>query len=262
MGTGRGTIEFVLSSTVRADVVRSIGAGGKETDELLAELSASTSAVYSAVGDLDDHGLVTETDEGWRLTGSGRVLSDIVANRERCERVLAASSDYFQTHDTSVLPGTFRLRIGALAGGQLVTATETEPQRAVREVSERIAAADSARVISPIYVDSYAEAMPDTPDSKLLLGDALVESFIDSGRAEVGGSPFETCEVRTGDVDVALGVTDEELLLSLPRLDGGYDSESELVVETERAREWGERLFEYYWQQSRSLEAFAASLDS
>jgi predicted transcriptional regulator len=262
MGSGRGTVEFVLSSTVRADVVESIGADRKTTDELLAELAASTSAVYSALGELDEQGLVAETEEGWRLTGSGRVLADIVAHRERCERVLAASSDYFETHDTSVLPGEFRLRIGALAGGQLVTATETEPQRAVREVSDRVAAADSARVISPIYVDSYAEAMPDSQTSKLLLGDTLVESLLDSGRAQVEGSPFEECEVRTGAVGVALAVTDEELLLSLPRLDGGYDSETELVVETERARAWGDRLFEHYWQRAQPLEAFADGIDS
>lgn len=262
MNASGGDVEFVVSSSVRSDVLEAVGDGATTTAALLDGIDASTSAIYGAVGDLQDRGLLTETDEGLVATGSGQVLADVVEHRRQCGSVLDSLGDYFETHDASPLPSRFRLRIGALAGGTVVRATETEPQRAVDEVSERIAAAGTARVVSPIYVESYEEAMPDSPGSKLLLDGEVVRAFVESGRAQPDEEPYDDSEVRIGSVDVALGVTDDALLLSLPRLDGGYDARSEVVVESDRARRWGNRLFEHYWEESLPVPEFLSRLDA
>jgi predicted transcriptional regulator len=61
-------------------------------------------------------------------------------------------------------------------------------------------------------------------------------------------------------VDVAVSVTDGHLLLSLPTLDGQYDSRTEVLATDERALAWGRDLFEYYWDRAVPEEEFLARL--
>jgi len=58
-----------------------------------------------------------------------------------------------------------------------------------------------------------------------------------------------------------VGVTDEHLMLSLPTLDGQYDSRTELFATDERALAWGRDVFEHYWNRGRPEEAFLADYD-
>lgn len=230
-----------------------LGEGGRRTEDLLDRLDASRSAVYNALGELEEHGLVRE-DDRWELTGSGRLLADIVAQRRRYERVLTDLEGYLRTHDTAGLPRELRRRVDALAGAEVFSATETEPNRAVAVVSERLDAADWAKMISPVYVGSYETAIPDTPGSKLVVDERLVRSAAASDADEA--STYEELTIRVAGVDFALGVTDSELLLSLPKLDGGYDSRTEVIADHDCARRWGEDLFEQVWESAVPIDEF------
>jgi len=253
MAEDRDTVEFVVGSSVRRNVIREALRGRTETEELLETLDASSSAVYNALTVLQERGVLRETDVGWQLTGVGRFLADVLEHRCQLHDLFEDVEEYFRTHDTGVLPRQFRYRAGELAGATTVEATATEPHRAVQEVVDYITRAEVARVISPVYTESYESAMPDTADSRLLITPDIAES---SPAAEE--VPYESLSVRILDVDFALGVTEEALLLSLPDLDGNYDASTELVAEHETARTWGVDLFEHCWQQATPLDAVTA----
>ncbi len=53
------------------------------------------------------------------------------------------------------------------------------------------------------------------------------------------------------DVSVAVTVTEDCLLLSLPTVDGTYDSQTEFIAETDEARHWGDHLLDYYWESAQ-----------
>ncbi|MFT4922404.1 MAG: putative transcriptional regulator [Haloarculaceae archaeon] len=245
MGSSRGAVQFVMGSSVRTDILRVLADRDRSTDDVIDSLDASTSAVYNGLSELEDNGLITSENGTYSLTGRGRLLADIVTESTRHERVLSDMAGYLESHDTEVLPRPLRLRIGDLAGGSVLEATETEPHRVVTEVTERIDAADSVKVISPIHIDSYEGAMPDVEGARLVV-DEKVANWASQSRGDVADI-FDNVRVRIADVDFALGVTGSELLLSLPLLDGSYDSEAEIIAEHDRAREWGDRLFEFVW---------------
>ena len=148
MASDREPVRFVTASAVRSEVVTVLGESRVPTQSLLETLDASTSAVHNSLSELEQRGLIRSAEEGWELTGSGRLVADMVRQRERC--------------------------------GDVLHAPETEPNRAV-----------------------------------------------------------------------------EEVLLSLPTLDGSYDAQSELIAEYDPTRRWGEDLFERYWGRGVPIDQFA-----
>jgi len=260
MVSGRETVQFVVASSVRSGVLAFLDESPASTDDVLEATEASTSAVYNALRDLESHGLVTASDShSWELTGGGQLVADMVCQRERCEQLLCDIDEYLEGHDTSVLPRASRLRFGELEGSEVVNATDTEPHKAVEEVTGRIDESDSVRAISPIYVESYATAIPDVPESKLVVDEQVAIWAQETD--DVADARYDHLEIRVADVDFALSVTDTKLLLSLPTLDGGYDAQSEVIAEHDRAREWGQDLFERYWERAVPVERFEQTLE-
>ena len=255
MASDREPVRFVTASAVRSEVVTKLGESRVPTQSLLETLDASTSAVYSSLSELEQRGLIRSAEEGWELTGSGRLVADMVRQRERYGHLFGDMEEYLQTHDTTPLPRALRLRIGALAGGDVLYAPERAPNRAVEEVSNRLGRAETARVVSPIYVESYAEATFDAPRSRIVLDEEVVPRARDASSVPEGG--YEFVETRVAEVDFALGVTGSEVLLSLPTLDGSYDAQSEVIAEHAPARRWGEDLFERYWRRGVPIDQFA-----
>jgi predicted transcriptional regulator len=249
MAPSNGRVAFVASSRVRTAVLRTLADGPAGTDDLLASVDASSSAVYGALDELRSEGLVRDGEPA--LTGVGRVVAELVERGTRLEELFDGTGDYFETHDTGVLPADARRRLDDLAGARVVRATETQPHRAVETVSDRVGRADRADVVSPVYVQRYGDVMPDTGDSRLVVTPGVV-----STREETGDPTFESVGVRVATVEFALGVTEETLLLSLPTLDGEYDASSELVAEHDAALAWGRRLFERLWERGEPTDAF------
>lgn len=250
---GTSLVEYVTGSGVRDEVLRAIETGQRTTDGVLTSVDASDSAVYNALNDLAERGLLEDDPEqGWRVTGSGQVVTDLIGHRDRAEALLGADEAYWREHDASVLPRRFRVMLSALAESEVVRATETDPHRVVRTISQYLEGADDLAIISPIYMDQYADMLPEESGARLLLDSALLTEDIDG--PPVDPPATDHLDIRVSDVDFALTVTDEAVLLSLPFLDGGYDSASEIICAEPLAIEWGRDLFEYCWEQAQTLE--------
>jgi predicted transcriptional regulator len=220
-------------------------------------IDASKSAVYGGLNELETRGIVLEEDGHWSLTGHGRILADIVWTGNRYSDFDEDLHTYFSSHDVSVLPPAFRFRIGNLRHADVITAPENRPQRVVNFVADKLKNATNINIFTRVIIDSYTEALPDTQATKLLLNEEIAElTLSNKNRYEMVGD----ARVRVGSVPASMAITDEHLILSLPTLDGQYDSQSKVVVETEEAREWGTQLFETLWNQSVPPEDFESDI--
>ncbi|NHN59117.1 MULTISPECIES: winged helix-turn-helix domain-containing protein [Halorussus] len=242
-------VEFVTGSTARRQVLAAVTDGTGSTAAFLDRVSASESAVYGALAELEDRELIRKVrGDEWEPTGTGAVVSELIAEQRRTESVLRADPEYWQTHDATVLPKLFRTSLSALADADVVRATDTDPNRVVREVRRRIESAESVDILAPIYHDEYVAALRsgvDDGSARLVLGTAVVDQLSDTEGAYE--EMPESIAVRIRPVSFALTVTDDCALLSLPRLDGSYDSRTEVIAESDAAREWSRWLFERYW---------------
>jgi predicted transcriptional regulator len=252
----QSVVEYVLSSSVRSDVLLAIESGTTGSDALIEVTDASESAVYNAFGALERRGVVRSTADGWQLTGSGQFVADAIRqNREACALL---DDDYWQTHDIGELPRRFRLRLGDLAGAEVTRADDTEPFRIGDEVAGRIRSGRRVEVVSPIYQAEFAESMPDSTDARLIVHDRVIERAIGDETGEIELRRYEETGSRIMPVDLALGVTEDSLMLSLPTLDGRYDSRAEVLAESDRAIQWGRDLFEHYWERATPESEFFA----
>jgi len=87
-------ITCVRSSSVRTDVVGSLSERPQSTDEILAALDASESAVYDSLSNLQSRGVICEKTDGWRLTGTGRLICDTLERQQATDRLLSSEPPY------------------------------------------------------------------------------------------------------------------------------------------------------------------------
>lgn len=254
--TDRSVVGYVQSSGVRASVLRAVERGATATDEILSDVDASESAVYNALNGLERRGLVRSDDGSRRLTGSGQIVADVLAQNEAVCDLL--SHEYWETHDASALPQRFRLGLAALSNAEILEADDTSPYQIVSEVLERVESASVVDVVTPIYQPEFASAMPDSEQARLIVDEEVIERALDDSDDAAETRSYEETEIRVADVDVAFGVTENSLMLSLPTLEGSYDSRAEIIAECDHAIAWGRDLFEHYWERATPRREFVA----
>lgn len=250
-------VGYVMSSSVRSDVLTAVVAEARTIDALIGSIDASESAVYSAAGDLERRGLVRKVDDVWDATGSGQLVSDLLEQQGNLCQLLA--DDYWRNHDVSALPRRFRLRLTELAEAEVFRASDTDPHAVVREVCDRVERSGSnVDIVTPIYQAEYEDVMPDASDARLVVDTTVAHEALDRVDSLDEVSQWEQTSVRVLDIDVGVGVTENEVMLSLPTIDGQYDSRTEVFATDERAIAWGRDLYEYYWNRATPNEQIIA----
>jgi predicted transcriptional regulator len=250
--TSESPLEFVRASAVRTALLEAVVEGPARRRALVRRLDASESAVYQAVGDLADREIICADDGVWRPTGVGRILADLIEHRRDTATVLDDAAGFWRDHDATAIPAPFRRRLADLAGCTVVSGTNSDPERALRTVRERLDAADRIDAITAVHLDQLSASVERTDATRrFVLARSLVEEFgsdppVDS--AAVDGP------VRVAPADLSMVVTEDWLCMSLPDADGRPDVHTQLVADGERAIQWGRDLFESHWQAGVPLE--------
>lgn len=251
-----GDCQYVTSSSVRVDIVTLLSEREVATADLIDKVDASSSAVYSALSDLDNRGLIRETDSGWELTGRGLIVADTVSHRQSTEAFLAHDTEYWQDRRTDVLPKRFRLRLPEIGDYEIIRLEPPDVNRLETEVINRINAVDSCRVVSHIYKRPYEEQLT-SPETQVLLTPNVIDELIekvDAGQREtVMLEP--TSQVRVATVEFGLTWTADSICLHLPPQTVARAT-AMLVSDTETAIQWGRELFEGLWLDAQPLAAY------
>ncbi len=243
--------QFVTASSVREDIVRLLANQQQPTPALIEKLDACRSGVYKELSNLKQQGALTETEEGWELTACGQLVTDTIEKREATEEFLGRGREYWQQHDISLLPERFRWRLPDIGEYEIVRGGLPAINVHVRELLSRMETADSCDVLTPIFVEGLGDAIPDSPDSRVLVTSEVHDRLLE---AETPGmSPFSEANVRVGPSEFGLSCTDDSLCLVFPsRSEGEWTAT--LIAETETATTWGSELFESLWAEAEPIE--------
>lgn len=254
--------EFVIGSTVRQSLVASLRRHDKQTAALIDGHDYSDSAVYNALGDLEERQLIVRGDDDrWKLTGIGQLLADWTAVADRTESLIGVDETYWARHDVSVIPASFRREIASLDGAEVVRASPTNPQTVQDRVTDLLASASSVDVMTEIQHPQYARAVEERADvtEPRIVFDADLVTASDAGRYRRPDDWADGVTLRVHDrIEFTLAVIDDRVVLSLPTLDGTYDVYTELIAEGD-ALDWGRRLFDHYYTAAMPLRAYLAS---
>ncbi|WP_433630330.1 helix-turn-helix transcriptional regulator [Halomicrococcus sp. NG-SE-24] len=254
MKKDRPIIEYVLRSHARTQVLLAVAEDCDSTQALLDRDLASKSAVYNALSELQEQGLIyNPRSKRWSPTGTGTVVTDMINRQRKTESVLATDPDYWQTHDVTVLPPKFRTRLTELADGDVIRATETRPANAICEVKQCLTKANSIDAITPVYNERLADAATDANITRIIFDEDVLETLVEDPSAEDINNPEL---IRVTEVSFAITITDDCLLLSLPTLDGKYDPQTEFIADSNAAQQWGKDLLEHYWTSAQTPEQY------
>ena len=118
--------------------------------------------------------------------------------------------------------------------------------------------ADSCLIFSPFFSAEYQDAVPDSPETRLLVHRSAVDSRAERIRNGLdAGQRLEDAKLRLTEYDCSHAVGDDFLVLNLPT-QSGEPTKATVVSETESAVQWGTDLFEAKWTESDPVEQYAA----
>ena len=267
--------EFVITSSVRTEIVLRVSEKTTPTDVLLSEISASDSAVYDALSTLKECGLLVESDGGWELTAHGHIVADSVSAWRSSEEFLATDPAFWKNHRIDVLPAPFRRRLPEVGEYEIVRDAPEEPNRSEDIAINMIESADYCELTTPYYSRRHQAAIPRHPKTRLLVTreamDVSLRRYTDGHREQLNN--LEPATIRLTDCQFASAVTDDKLKFELPTLSEGKtgrqerttdqtergsvaDSTALFVSETESAVQLGHDLFEMLWAESDPLDPY------
>ena len=249
--------QFVLSSSVRVDLLDCLSSGPETTNALIADLDASKSAVYTALTDLERRQVCFEGADGWELTGQGRLVFDLIEQWEALDTLLAQDRDYWGSHRTDVLPRPFRGRLSALGDYEIVRSEPPDVRAHSRATISWLERADSCWSTVPISVPRYNDAFPDTPDSRAVYSPRVVDQVYEEFAAGERDSARtkDATPIRVHPVEFGMSVADEFVLLALRPISGKM-VDSVLVATADDAVQWGTELYEHLWNDAEPLAAY------
>lgn len=256
--------EFVITSSVRTNIVSQLAAGALPTDELLDGIASSDSAVYDALGSLKERGIAHEDDGVWLLTAQGQVVADSIDAWQATESFLARDPAYWQTHRLDVIPEPFRRRLPELGDYEVYRNQPGEPNRAEQVGVRRMAEAKAPDITTPFYSLNHQENVPNNPETRMLVTreatDISVQRYREGHRDELEDLP--EIQMRLTRCQFASTIGDDFVLFGLPTVEADdtslSDTSATLVSETESAVQWATELFEYLWERSDPMEPYMA----
>ncbi len=251
---GDSVYEFVISSSVRVDIVHRLAATPQPTEDLIDHLNASTSAVYTALADLERQGVVFECDGGWRLTGHGRLVADLIDRRNATVETISQDQDYWETHRTDHLPQEFRRRLPELGDYEVVRSEPPDVRAHARVAVDLLEQAESCRTAMSIHVPEYRNAFPDHPDSRLLFSPSVIDTVradSETGTRD-GVRQIDAAQCRVTDVQFGFTVSGSSLMLALRPMTQSPVA-SMLISEADSAIHWASDLYESLWQEAKPV---------
>ncbi|PSQ15650.1 hypothetical protein BRD00_13365 [Halobacteriales archaeon QS_8_69_26] len=134
--------------TKRTGVLRRLREGPAYKRDLVGELDQSRSTINRAVNDLEAVGFVERSDAGFVATVAGRLaLERLETFRTELDELAAADAVL------DPLPVDAPLDVAAVAGGEVLLASEPVPHRPLERFHDALAAAERYRAVLPVLDD-------------------------------------------------------------------------------------------------------------
>jgi predicted transcriptional regulator len=251
--------QFVGSSSVRTNVVSHLSAGPAPTEDLIDALDVSESAVYNALSELDERGLVREASTGWGLTGHGQLVAQSVERWQSVERLVETDPEYWELYRINTLPPAFQRRLHEITPYEIVRGERPKVNRNHEVIAERMQTVDSCRLVSPIYLPEHDPFIPDSPETKMLLTRGVIDGVLANEDRDI----FEVnpqSKIRLAPVEFGLNVGESYMCLVLPNLEDRRKKAPTLVSEADAAIQWGEALFASLWADAEPVESYLREL--
>lgn len=256
-------LRLLARSEIRIKILMILNDDSMKLGQLRNNLNLTSSTILHAMKDMDDEGLIENTDEGYALTNIGRIQAILISDLIKTITVLTKNKDFWLSHDISGIPEHLLKGLGDLSGCDAVLGGKADILKPHLNFIKVLMGAKVVRGVSPIFYHEYPNII-----EKLVKNNANVETIVTNEILSIlnNGEYKSRLEsllneknfllwVIDEEVKVAFTVTDSVLSFGLFRDDGAYDLTTDLISQKKDAIKWGNELFEYYRKRSNRVKS-------
>lgn len=256
-------IQSLYSSRLKVQILLAVGKGQKSLAELRDITGSTSQAIIPKIRGLERLSLIEPVDHGYIITPVGKIVVTKMEDFVMTFGEINRHREFWTTHDIEGIPGPFLFQIGDLIDSEVKFDTTDNMFHVythfvtILEHAAYIHAISS--VMSPQVADVLAGRIIAGIPVELVVNRSVAyglmqEPFLTKLRKL---RPFSNFRIWMVDEPLHLGitVTDKHLSLGLnKRVSRVYDSSADMFSSDVRAREWAERLFQYYRGRSIPFE--------
>jgi predicted transcriptional regulator len=248
-------IQSIFSSRLKIQILLTTAEGPRQLSELREVTGSTSQAIIPKIRSLERLSLIEQRDRGYCITPIGLILASKIGDFVMTIGELMQHREFWATHDIEGIPQPFLDRIGDLMDSEVKFDTTDNMFHvyshflAILQQAGYIHAISS--VMSPAVADVLSERVIEGIPVELIVNKKVVEGLMQepflSKLQQL--KPYKKFKIWVIDEPLYLGitVTDKHLSLGLNKTSNKvYDSSADMYSSDTKAREWAERLFQYY----------------
>jgi predicted transcriptional regulator len=248
-------IQTIYSSRLKIQILLSVARKPKTLSELR-EITGSTSqAIIPKIRRLEDLSLIEPIDHGYAITPIGRILVTKIEDFVMTIGELMKHREFWAAHDVEGIPQPFLYQIGDLISSDVKFDTTEDMfhvySHFITILQQAAYIHGISSVMNPQIADVLAEKVIAGVQVELIVsrnvGEGLMQEPFLTKIQQL--KPFQNFKVWMIDEPLHLGITVTDKYLSLglnSRANAVYDSSADMYSSDAKARDWAERLFQYY----------------
>jgi predicted transcriptional regulator len=255
-------IQSIYSSRLKIQILLSLSDGMKTLSSLRDVTGSTSQALIPKIRGLERMSLIESKEHGYVLTSLGKIVTTRIEDFIITMGSIYQQKEFWSTHDIEGIPNPFLNEIGELLDSELKFDTTTDILHVYSNYVKMLREASFIKGISSVMSPGLAEALTerviagtsvDLIVSANVLG-ILAQEPYRSQIQKLGEFPNFHVWVTEEPLRIGITVTDKHLSLGLNRIDGKmYDSSTDLNSDNPKAIQWGQRLFSYFVEKSKTL---------
>lgn len=253
-------LDVIFASEKRMNMLLLLQDGPKEMELILGKLEATRQALLPQVRIMEDHHLVTGSNDIYGLTYLGRLVVDKMAPLMGTVEVFGDDTDYWGTHNLDFIPPHLLERVREIGKCQEVRLSVTESYQLNQDVVRTTFMSKAFFVITSFFHPNYPIVFPDMNQKNVSLYIVTTKDVLDTMRTYhydvfdrlLKDKSFNLfLYPKKMDIQV-VAYNDYYLLLRLLTNDGHVDI-NHMVCSNHGALQWGKELFEHYMKDSEQV---------
>ncbi|MDW7732596.1 MAG: winged helix-turn-helix domain-containing protein [Methanolobus sp.] len=257
----KSLLDVIFASDKRKNVLLLLQDGPKEMDFLLKSLETTRTALLPQIRILEDHHLIIQQDDNYRLTVIGERIVDKMVPLIDTVDVLDFNLDFWGERDLRFIPPELMDRIQELSEYQV-----NEPSISnIHELNQGFtrATANSSKmyavttIFHPHFMDLFTLWTENKTEITMVISRELFEKFKEHDRSdfqELLDNEYITFNLYDRPFNfVYFAFNDECILMTMLTKEGWYDNK-ELISFSSTALEWGKDLFDHYLEDSTPIK--------
>ncbi len=256
----KGELKFFATSGVRIKLLISLNKEKMTVDQMRSEFGYRTSTILPVLAELKSRDLIHKDGGYYEMTPSGKLIASKLVDFIETLYMFKTQERFWKNHETYTIPDLFFKNVSSISRSHIM---EHEPADIFAIPDHFMKMLEGCKIINgvspflhPDFPGMFSAFAEHEAAVRLVLTRPVLELACrrySEVLQHVEGMPNFSLRVIDEDVKVAFTVTENILSLGFFRLDGTYDYNTDLVSEDAAAIEWGNMLFEYYWQQSTDV---------